>query len=136
MQVDEEAKGATNNLEFGGYESDSEDEREKKELEEEKAAYSVDFTDAGKAELAKPSKVVIVNCLHSQAMVNIMFEKHWAKAAEGNSTTASEKKGDKTKVVFTLYQLVDGAGIVYFLLPDLTKGSSDSVNPLTAALFE
>jgi len=69
MIVDEEAKGAPNktDLEFGGYDSDSEDEREKKEMEDEKKEYLVEFTDAGKVELAKksPSKLVIANCLHS-----------------------------------------------------------------------
>jgi len=68
MIVDEEAKGAPKtDLEFGGYDSDSEDEREKKEMEDDKKEYLVEFTDAGKAELAKksPSKLVIANCLHS-----------------------------------------------------------------------
>ena len=47
MQVDEEAKGEPKNLDFGGYDSDSEDEREKRELEEEKTDYNVAFTDVG-----------------------------------------------------------------------------------------
>jgi len=49
MQVDEEAKGAPENLEFGGYNSDSEDEMEKKEIEKDKKEHAVTFTDAGKA---------------------------------------------------------------------------------------
>ena len=136
MQVDEEAKGAPKDLEFGGYDSDSEDEREKRELEDDKADYAVTFTDAGKAELAKQSKLLIVNCLHSQTMVNIMFGKHWAKAAEGTSTSSKGEKGEKTKTVFTLNQLVEANGVVYFLLPDLQKQSGDAVNPLSGLLFE
>ena len=74
-------------------------------------------------------------------MVNIMFEKTWAKAAEGLSKSAKEdkkdeKKENKTKTAFTLNQIVEGNTVIYFLLPDLHKLGGDSVNPLTALLFE
>ena len=94
------------------------------------------FTDAGKAELAKASKLLIAGCLHSQTMVNIVYGKTWAKAAEGTSTTSKGEKGEKTKTVFTLYQTVEGGNVHYFLLPDLQKQGGDSVNPLSALLFE
>ena len=139
MQVDEEAKGASKNFEFGGYDSDSEDEREKKEIEEGKTEHEIVFNEAGKAVLAKkmPTKVVIVSCEHSKTMANIMYGQSWVDVAEARSTAVNSEKADKTKTAFTIYHVVESTdSAIYFLVPDLKKMSGDAVNPLVTKLFE
>lgn len=70
MQVDEERKGATSaDLEVGGYENDSEDEREIKEQEEGQKDYLFALNAAGTASVASvgtnAATLVVCSCLHS-----------------------------------------------------------------------
>jgi len=67
LSPDEEAKKQPVDLEFGGDQSDSEDERERKEDEENKLDNCIEFNAAGKAELAanKPSTLLVAGCDHS-----------------------------------------------------------------------
>ena len=51
MQVDEESKSGKN-MDLGGYDSDSEDELEKKEVEESQKTKVVEYTQAGEEALA------------------------------------------------------------------------------------
>ena len=70
MHVDEERKGAaTADLEIGGYENDSEDEREIKEQEEGQKDYIFTLNAAGTANVAtvgaNAATLVVCSCLHS-----------------------------------------------------------------------
>ena len=68
MQVDEEVKGAAQSradLEVGGYEDDSEDEREIKEQEESHKDIHLRLNEAGKAQVASigtnPATLVVLS---------------------------------------------------------------------------
>ena len=69
MQVDSgsPANDPNKDLETGGFLSDSEDEREKKEIEDDKMENCVEFNEAGKAAMAanKPATLVVAGCDHS-----------------------------------------------------------------------
>lgn len=83
MQVDEEVKGqaATPNLDIGGYENDSEDEREIREQEDEQKDVVFALNEAGTAHVAtvgaNPSTLVVCTCLQSQSMAKIMYGSDW-----------------------------------------------------------
>ena len=84
MQVDEEVKGqaaASANLDIGGYENDSEDEREIREQEDDAKNVVFALNDAGTAHVAtvgaNPSTLVVCACLQSQSLAKIMYGSEW-----------------------------------------------------------
>ena len=83
MQVDEEVKGAASNsnLDVGGYENDSDDEREIKEQEKSQKTVNFALSEAGKASVAQvgasPSTLVVLACLHSQSLAKIIYSADW-----------------------------------------------------------
>lgn len=76
-------KGAApgDNLDIGGYENDSDDEREIKEQEKGHKTIAVTLNEAGTASVAQvgatPSTLVVLGCLHSQSLAKIMYGADW-----------------------------------------------------------
>ena len=129
MQVDEESKSGKN-LEFGAYDSDSEDEREKKEQEEGKKSVAVEFTQAEN----KPGVIMAANCQHSQTMAKIMYGADWVEVAVAKVTEEKEKK---TSDALKVYKLPDNAAKdpVYFLMPEKKLSGAEVLNPVISQLF-
>ena len=138
MQVDEEVKGQSTtggkpDLEVGGYEDDSEDEREIKECEESQKDIILTFNEAGTAQVAtvgtNPSTLVVCGCLHSQSLVKIMYGADWQEIGEVTSKKTSTKndetsaKDKEPKSILKLYAM-NAATPFYFALPDMEKFSS------------
>lgn len=145
MQVDEEVKGASssNNLDIGGYENDSDDEREIKEQEKGHKTISVTLNEAGVAYVAQvgatPSTMVVLGCLHSQSMAKIMYGADWqeigsATSIKDASNDDSSSKPDEPKTILTLYSY-NAATPFYFAVPDVETMSSSSVNTVVKQLF-
>lgn len=145
MQVDEESKGpATSNLDIGGYENDSEDEREIREQEEGQKSVVFALNEAGKAHSASvganASTLVVCSCLQSQSLAKIMFSADWQEVGGATSVSQSTKNDaasaeDKTpKTIMQLYAF-NGASPFYFALPDVEKMKSDAANMVVDQLL-
>lgn len=137
MQVDEEVKGAAaHDLDIGGYENDSEDEREIKDLDED--ATDILFKLA-EASAASSTTLVVCGGKTSQSLAKIMYGPTWAEVGKATSTKISTKdeakKDDKgPKEILTLYSFT-GAQTTLFALPNLEKMSSKAANQVVSQLF-
>ena len=138
MQVDYEAspqEEEKKDLEVGGYEDDSDDELEKKEIEESKAEYEITLTDDGKqlTELADATLLVLSGS-HAQTMAKIMYSGDWTEVGDGIKRSLDKDKPDKKpKTLLKLYALP--AQSVYFALPDSDKMGGSAINPTVAQVF-
>lgn len=139
MQVDEERKGAAAaDLDVGGYEDDSDDEREIKEQEEGAKDIHLNLNEAaGGAQGA--TSLLVCQSSPAQCLAKIMYGAHWAEIGEATTTKTSTKgevaaadKGPKT--VLKLYSLSSGALTVIFALPE-DKLSTDMINPIVGQIF-
>lgn len=140
MQVDEEVKGqgSKTDLDIGGYEDDSDDEREIKEQEEGHKDIHLTLNEAGQAQVAtvgnNPSTLVVCSCASSQSLAKIMYASQWqevgiatvTKTSTKDDTPASEKE---PKTIMTLYAF-NAATPFYFALPDLEKFGGAAINPV------
>ena len=147
MQVDEEVKGQAANksvdLDIGGYEDDSDDEREIKEQEEGHKDIHLRLSEAGKAQVAtigaNPATLVVCSCPSSQSLARIMYGAEWQEVGEATSTKTSTKdsesaKDNEPKTIMTLYAFNAGSPF-YFALPDLEKMSGAAVSPIVNQIF-
>ena len=138
MQVDEERKGAAAaDLDVGGYEDDSDDEREIKEQEEGAKDIHLNLNEAAGAASGATS-LVVCQSSPAQCLAKIMYGANWNEIGEATSTKTSTKgevaaadKGPKT--VLKLYAL-SGASTVLFALPE-DKLSTDMINPIVGQVF-
>ena len=137
MKVDEEVKGAAaeKDLDVGGYEDDSEDEREIKEQEE--GAKDVIFRLTGDAGAA--TTLVVCSGKVSQCLAKIMLGATWTEIGEATtmktSTTDETNASDKgPKTIMNLYSFA-GASPILVALPDLEKMKSDAANLVVSQLF-
>ena len=145
MQVDEERKGqaARTDLDIGGYEDDSEDEREIREQEEGQKDYILTLNEAGNAHVAQvgagDSTLVVLSCNSSQTMAKILYGSDWQEIGEA-TTTKTSTKGEvsaadrKPKTIVRLYAF-NGASPIYFALPDPETITGASVGPVVSQLF-
>ena len=145
MQVDEEVKGgqaaANSNLDIGGYEDDSEDEREIKELEEKQKDILFALSDAGKATVAQvgatPATLVVCACSHSQSLAKIMYAADWQEIGIATSTKSTKDKASaeekEPKTILTVYSF-NAATPFYFAVPEDAL-SSDAINPVVNQIF-
>ena len=143
MIVDEERKGqATNNHEIGGYENDSEDEREIKEQDEDQKLVVLSLNAAGTANVASvgasASTLIVCGCLHSQSLAKILYGATWQEIGEATSTKSSTKDMSaadaEPKCIMKLYSL-NGPSSYYFALPDVEKMKGDAVSTVVSQLF-
>ena len=143
MQVDEEVKGAgpgKADLEIGGYEDDSDDEREIREQEEGQKDVQFRLNEAGKAHAASvganASTMLVCISESSQCLAKIMYAANWQEVGHAVSTRTSNKgevaaEDKKPKTILTLFALNN----VYFALPATGKMGTDAVNPVVGQLF-
>ena len=138
MQVDEERKGAAAaDLDVGGYEDDSEDEREIKDQEENSKDILFKLNEAGAAAAAATS-MLVCSSESAKCLAKIMYGAAWAEVGAATSTRTSTKgevaPGDKgPKTILKLYAL-SGASTVLFALPE-DKLSTDMINPVVGQIF-
>ena len=147
MMIDEESKGqpaaGNKDLDVGGYEDDSDDEREIKEQEKKEKDYLLNLNEAG-AQLvgqvgATPATLVVCEGLHSQSLAKIMLGANWHKIGEATSRKISTKDTDaasekEPKTILTLYAM-NGAAPVYFALPSVEEMGGAAINPIVTQLF-
>mmetsp|Transcript_25031 Transcript_25031/g.31314 ORF Transcript_25031/g.31314 Transcript_25031/m.31314 type:complete len:140 (+) Transcript_25031:26-445(+) len=138
MQVDEERKGAAQpDLDIGGYEDDSEDEREIKEQEE--SAKDVLFKLGAAGAASAGATTMLVCCsVSSQCLAKIMYGGNWQEIGEATSTktstkgeTAASDKGPKS--ILKLFAL--GGSTTLVALPDLDNLRSDAINQVVSQIF-
>ena len=129
MIVDEERKGqVTNNHEIGGYENDSDDEREIREQDEDQKLVVLSLNAAGTAKVASvgttASTLIVCGCLHSQSLAKILYGADWEEIGEATSTKTSTKDNSaadlQPKTIMKLFWF-NGPNPIYFALPDVEK---------------
>ena len=146
-QADEEMKGepaARTDLDIGGYEDDSEDEREIKEAEENQKDVTLTLNEAGASAVASAAgadtTLVVCGGLSSQSLVKIMYGADWQEIGEATSkksasnNDASGAADSEPKSLLKLYSF-NAATPFYFALPDLERLSGVAVNQVTTQLF-
>ena len=147
MIVDEESKGmpaaGNKDLDIGGYEDDSEDEREIQEQEKKERDYMLALSEAGIKYVGQvgdtAASLVVCEGIHSQSLAKIMLASDWQEIGEATakktSTKDSASAADKEpKTVLKLFAM-NGAAPVYFALPDVDEMSGAAINPIVSQLF-
>ena len=136
-QADEEMKGEApgrQDLDIGGYEDDSEDEREIKEQEESQKEVVFSLSEDGAAQVASVTEatLVVCGCLNSQSLAKIMYGSDWQEVGEVTSKKAST--GDdassadrEPKTILKLYAY-NASSNFYFALPEIEKLTGVAVN--------
>ena len=144
MQVDEEFKGErAQDLEIGGYDNDSEDEREIKEEEEKRKSVNLALSAEGAQKVgalaSQALPMVVCGCLHSQSLAKVMFTLEELGTVTAVKTSDSDKDksaADKEpKTIVTLYVCSQGSVPTYFVLPDLDTMGGAQVTPAVTQIF-
>ena len=140
MQVDYDASKEKKDLEVGGYEDDSDDEIEKKEIAEAKSEYFIKLTEQG-ANLTEleNATLIVLSGLHAQTMGKIMYGADWVEVGEGikqkvKKDDDKDSGKDKDKTILKLYVIPQTS--FYLALPDVEKMSGGAVNPTVGKLFQ
>ena len=135
----EEVKGqpaASTDLDIGGYDNDSDDEREIRELEKGQKEIAFTLNAAGTAQVAQAgnnaSTLIICDCLHSQSLVKIMYGNDWQEIGEATSTKTSTddsaSAADREPSSIMKLYAFNAAGPIYFALPEIEKMKDHSAN--------